>query len=219
MTTNKKITLLCLSLVNLTAYLTMSIIAPFFPYEANMKGMRSSLAGFVFSVYAFVMMVSSPFLGKILPTVGAKFMLLSGIWFAGCSNVLFGVLEYVNDATMFTVLCFVVRAVGAFGAASFSTASYTYVIHLFPDNVGLAFGLTETCVGVGMSLGPAVGGLLYGLGGYGLPFYVLGSFVLATGPLCWMFVDAIDSEYAYNPLKLHDLMLSSRVNKRLFSNR
>lgn len=160
-----------------------------------MKGMRSSLAGFVFSVYAFVMMVSSPFLGKILPSVGAKFMLLGGIWLAGWCNVLFGVLEYVNDPTMFTVLCFVVRAVGAFGAASFSTASYTYVIHLFPDNVGLAFGLTETCVGVGMSLGPAVGGLLYGIGGYGLPFYVLGSFVLATGPLCYLFVDHIDSEF------------------------
>lgn len=195
MTNNPKITLLCLSLVNLTAYLTMSIIAPFFPYEASVKGMRNSWAGFVFSVYAFVMMISSPFLGKILPTVGAKFMLLSGIWFAGWSNVLFGVLEYVSDVTMFTLLCFVVRAVGAFGAASFSTASYTYIIHLFPDNVGLAFGLTETCVGVGMSLGPAVGGLLYGLGGYGLPFYVLGSFVLATGPLCYIFVDHIERKY------------------------
>lgn len=194
MTKHPKITLLCLSMVNLTAYLTMSIIAPFFPYEASIKGMRESLAGFVFSVYALVMMISSPLLGKLLPVVGVKFMLLSGIWFSGWSNVLFGVLEDVNDTTMFTVLCFVVRAVGAFGAASFSTASYTYIIHLFPENVGLAFGLTETCVGIGMSLGPAVGGLLYGLGGYSLPFYVLGSFILATGPLCMIFVEPLESK-------------------------
>lgn len=195
MTKNPKVTLLCLSLVNLTAYLTMSIIAPFFPYEASVKGMRESLAGFVFSVYAFVMMVSSPLLGKLLPVVGVKFMLLSGIWFSGWSNVLFGVLEDVHDTTTFTVLCFVVRAVGAFGAASFSTASYTYIIHLFPENVGLAFGLTETCVGIGMSLGPAVGGLLYGIGGYSLPFYVLGSFILATGPLCMFFVQPLESKF------------------------
>lgn len=195
-----KITLLCLSLVNLTAYLTMSIIAPFFPYEASLKGMRESAAGFVFSVYALVMMICSPLLGKVLPYVGVKFMLISGIWFAGWSNILFGVLDYVEDPYTFSVLCFVVRGVGAFGAASFSTASYTYIIQLFPDNVGFAFGLTETCVGVGMSLGPAVGGLLYGLGGYGLPFYVLGTFVLATAPLCMYFVDPIDRKsFLFSP--------------------
>ena len=68
------------------------------------------------------------------------------------------------------------------------TASYTYIIQLFPDNVGLAFGITETCIGVGMSIGPAVGGLLYSIGGYGLPFYVLGAFVLLNLPISWYFV-------------------------------
>lgn len=195
---SKKIILLCLSLVNFTAYLTMSIIAPFFPYEASVKGMRESLAGFVFSVYALVMMIASPMLGKILPIVGVKFMLISGIWMCGWSNVLFGVLGYANDPTYFTILCFVVRAISALGAASFSTASYTYIIHLFPEKVGIAFGLTETCVGIGMSLGPAIGGLLYGIGGYSLPFYVLGSFVLATGPLCMYFVESIEGKLLIN---------------------
>lgn len=159
--------------------------------------MRESAAGFVFSVYALVMMIASPLLGKVLPVIGVKFMLLSGIWFAGWSNILFGFLDHVQDPTSFSVLCFVVRSVGAFGAASFSTASYTYIIQLFPDNVGLAFGLTETCVGIGMSLGPAVGGLLYGLGGYSLPFYVLGSFILATGPLCAYFVAPIEGQFGF----------------------
>lgn len=48
---SKKMTLFALSMVNLTAYLTMSIIAPFFPYEASLKGMSGTSAGFVFSVY------------------------------------------------------------------------------------------------------------------------------------------------------------------------
>jgi len=74
------------------------------------------------------------------------------------------------------------------------TASYTYIIQLFPDNVGLAFGITETCIGVGMSIGPAVGGLLYGIGGYGLPFYVLGAFVLLNLPISWYFVKPVSEE-------------------------
>lgn len=60
---SKKLTLFALSLVNLTAYLTMSIIAPFFPFEAAQKGMSPTLSGFVFSVYALVMMIASPLLG------------------------------------------------------------------------------------------------------------------------------------------------------------
>lgn len=36
---------------------------------------------------------------------------------------------------MFAVFCFIVRGVEAIGAGAFSTASFIYVIHLFPDNV------------------------------------------------------------------------------------
>ncbi|KAI1298155.1 MFS-type transporter SLC18B1 [Halotydeus destructor] len=196
---SRKMTLFALSMVNLTAYLTMSIIAPFFPYEASLKGMTSAYAGFVFSVYALVMMVASPILGSVLPLVGIKFMLLAGIWFNGWANILFGVLVYIDDTTTFTWMCFLVRGVAAFGAACFSTASYTYIIQLFPENVGLAFGLTETCVGIGMSMGPAVGGLLYGLGGYQLPFYILGTFVLLNIFTCYYYVKPLEGSHLKRP--------------------
>lgn len=48
---------------------SMSIIAPFFPYEASAKGISESVYGLVFSIHAFVVMVFSPLLG---------------IWFANC---------------------------------------------------------------------------------------------------------------------------------------
>jgi len=37
---------------------------------------------------------------------------------------------------VFTIYCFVVRFFEAIGAAAFSTASYTYIAKLFPDNIG-----------------------------------------------------------------------------------
>lgn len=45
-----------------------------------------------------------------------------------------------------------------------------------------------------MSLGPAVGGFLYSAGGYGLPFYVLGGFVLLNLPVCWFLVKPLDGK-------------------------
>ncbi|XP_047492541.1 MFS-type transporter SLC18B1-like [Penaeus chinensis] len=44
-------------------------------------------------------------------------------------------------------------------------------------------GMLETAVGVGMCVGPAVGVWLYSLGGFCLPFYGLGSFILLTVPV------------------------------------
>lgn len=41
----------------------------------------------------------------------------------------------------------------------------------------------ETCFGLGLIAGPTVGGTLYSLGGYYLPFVVLGTFLLITAIL------------------------------------
>lgn len=46
-----------------------------------------------------------------------------------------------------------------------------------------------------MSLGPAIGGGLYGLGGYGLPFYVLGLVMLLNLPLCWFLIKPVKGNW------------------------
>ncbi|XP_064480850.1 MFS-type transporter SLC18B1-like [Ornithodoros turicata] len=182
----QKTTLFCLCLVNFTSYLSYSVIAPFYPQEASLKGMREATSGFVFSVYALTMMAFSPIFGKLVPLVGTKTIFYGGIFFAGAANTMFGLLNMVDDTLLFTVLSFVVRIFEAVGAAAFGTASYTIVLNLYPDHISTVFGIIETCVGIGMSLGPAIGGVLYSAGGFGLPFYILGSCVLTTLPVSWM---------------------------------
>lgn len=184
-TRQQKLIAFCLCLVDFTSFLSMSIIAPFFPREAASKGMREAVSGFVFSIYALIVMLTSPIFGKLLPTVGARFMFQSGVFFCGVCNILFGLLDKVNGEVEFTVLCFVVRSFEALGAAAFCTASCTILIDQFPDDIGTVFGFTETCIGIGMSIGPAIGGALYSVGGFGLPFFTLGVFVVLTSPICW----------------------------------
>lgn len=191
-TWEKKKVVFCLCIVDFTAFLSMSIIAPFFPREAALKGMREAVSGFVFSIYALVIVICSPLLGKIQPHVGAKFMFLCGIVFCGACNILFGLLDQVNGEVEFAVLCFIVRSFEALGAAAFCTASCTILIDQFPDHIGTVFGFTETCIGIGMSIGPAIGGALYAAGGFGLPFFTLGGFVLLIVPLCWYLLRNVD---------------------------
>ncbi|GAB6030220.1 hypothetical protein CHUAL_005895 [Chamberlinius hualienensis] len=176
-TRRQNLTLICLALINFGSYLSMSIIAPFFPVEAELKGMSMSVTGYVFSVYALVMFAVSPIIGKLIPHIGVKFTFVSGIFLAAGCNILFGALNYVNDTALFTGLCFLLRGFEAVGSASFFTAACTIVAENFRDDVGSAYGLMETFMGIGMTAGPALGSALYSLGGYQLPFYTLADVV------------------------------------------
>lgn len=70
-------------------------------------------------------------------------------------------LSLIEDSLQFTILCFVVRGFEALGASAYSTASYVFVVNAFPDSIGSVLGILETFIGLGMSVGPAIGGFLY----------------------------------------------------------
>lgn len=186
----QKLVLTSLVLVDFISFCSMSIMAPFFPKEASEKGMSESLSGLVFGFYALVIFISSPFLGKILPVVGARFLFMVGMFLSGGCSILFGALIHIVNQNTFVVFCFLVRGIEALGASAFTTASYVFVAQIFPENIGAVMGILETFVGLGMSTGPAIGGLLYSLGGFGLPFYSLGVIMVAFVPINFFLLPA-----------------------------
>nr|XP_023024252.1 MFS-type transporter SLC18B1-like [Leptinotarsa decemlineata] len=179
----QKVCLAILAAAEFTSFCSMSIMAPFYPQEAANKGMSESMAGFVFGYYALIIFLSSPFFGKILPKVGAKFLFIAGMFSSGVCSIGFGTLHYIEEYTWFTVASFVVRGVEALGASAYSTAGYVIIVNIFPENAGTVRGILETFVGLGMSAGPGIGGLLYAVGGFGLPFYVMGIIMICITPL------------------------------------
>lgn len=93
---------------------------------------------------------------------------------------------------MFFALCVSIRIAESFGTCCHSTASYTYVMKLFPDSIGLVFGLTETAVGLGLILGPAIGSFLFHFGNYTLPFYFFSIVMLLCFPFNLYFLENIN---------------------------
>lgn len=45
-------------------------------------------------------------------------------------------LAYIENIPTFTTYCFVVRGMEALGASAYATASYVFVVDIFPDNIG-----------------------------------------------------------------------------------
>eukprot|EP00742_Colponemidia_sp_Colp-10_P002743 GILJ01002933.1.p1 GENE.GILJ01002933.1~~GILJ01002933.1.p1 ORF type:complete len:469 (+),score=58.53 GILJ01002933.1:38-1444(+) len=167
-----------------------SIIAPFFPQQAEQLGISVTIIGAIFSVFHVVVFTSSLVIGPRIARWGRKKFLVVGILIEGIAMALLGVLYCIKDRIAFIVLAFVLRAVQGFGSACSGTASFAIVAAEFPDRAGIVLGTLETFGGVGLMLGRPLGGLLYEAGGFILPFIIMGALSICMIPVFVRYVPA-----------------------------
>lgn len=192
LSTQQKLFLFGLGGVNLFTGCVLAVMIPFFPLEAAIRGVSSTVVGAVFSCFALTQLLAYPFMGRIIPVFGATRVMNWGLALTGTSTIAFGALNLIPNTQVFISACFLMRIIEAVGASALSTAVYTIVANTFDTSTGLAIGLLETMTGVGISLGPALGGVLYNAGGYGTPFYVLGSILITMAIINLTILPSID---------------------------
>ncbi|XP_042900599.1 MFS-type transporter SLC18B1 isoform X2 [Parasteatoda tepidariorum] len=88
------------------------------------------------------------------------------------------VLDFVKKSGEFIALAFVVRTCEGVAASCIRIAAGTIVASQFQENVGATYAILEMCLGVANILGPVLGGALYELGGFQLPFFCIGTVIL-----------------------------------------
>lgn len=169
--------------MNLGCMMSYSILGPFFPKEAEKKGASNTVIGMIFGCYALFELLASLFFGKYLVQIGAKFMFVSGMFVSGGVTILFGLLDQVPDGPVFIALCFLVRIADAISFAAAITASFSILAKAFPNHVATVLGSLEVFSGLGLVLGPPLGGFLYQSFGYEVPFILLGCIILLMVPL------------------------------------
>ncbi|XP_078362700.1 uncharacterized protein LOC144646870 [Oculina patagonica] len=180
----RKVTILAsLCLDSVFSYEALSMIAPFYPHEAEVRGVSTAVVGLIFGTYPFMVFIFAPICGLLIAKYGPNRVLLFGMFSGGTSLITFIFCAWISSSTEFVVLSFLLRALSAFGGAASETAVMSIVIEEFPDRLGMASGLIETFVGVGFSLGPVLGGFLYTVGGFHLPFVVIGCSMIAVIPV------------------------------------
>ncbi|XP_076325869.1 MFS-type transporter SLC18B1-like isoform X2 [Tachypleus tridentatus] len=130
----------------------------------------------------------APFFPELVLYVTPKFIVVSGTFIAGCCSLLFGTLNRSPPGTPFIALAFILRSVKAVGAAAIFTVGYTIVGAEFDKRRATAFASIELSYGFGTAIGPAVGGLLYEIGGYMVPFFVLGGILMTLTLILFLYL-------------------------------
>ncbi len=178
------------AIADFSSAICVSLQAPFYPKEAERKGATPAEYGLVFGIFELTVFIVSPLLGKNLGRFGVKRVFNIGILTTGTCSILFGLLDKIPDGTTFIALSFVIRTLEAVGNSGFLTASFSIIAKEFPDRVATMFATLETFFGIGLIVGPTVGGALYQAGGYSLPFAALGGLLMSVALMTYFVLPA-----------------------------
>eukprot|EP00457_Paulinella_chromatophora_P004966 gb/GEZN01004979.1/.p1 GENE.gb/GEZN01004979.1/~~gb/GEZN01004979.1/.p1 ORF type:complete len:440 (+),score=39.63 gb/GEZN01004979.1/:290-1609(+) len=161
--------------------MSFSILAPFFPQEAEKKGTSLLWTGIIFGIFNVAVLVVSPFAPRILQYQGSNRVVVGGMICEAGFQIGFALVDVLHG-NVFTGVCVVMRVLQGMASCMTQTGVLALIISSAesPDEVGFLFGMMEACGGVGLLFGPMVGGYAYAYTGYRGPFFLLGSVILVS---------------------------------------
>jgi DHA1 family multidrug resistance protein-like MFS transporter len=156
-----------------------SSIFPFLPLYVKELGSTTGLsiellAGLVYSMQAFSMMIASPIWGTLADRHGRKLMVERAMF---GSAIILLLMAFVRSAEELILLRTVQGLVtGVVGAANALVASEAP-----RERSGYAMGLLQMGLGTGIAFGPLIGGALADAFSYAIVFYVTGALLFLAG--------------------------------------
>lgn len=166
-----------LAILFVTLFLVMTgfgIIIPALPYQTlDLQG-DARTVGFLMASYSVMNVLCAPIWGRISDRIGRKPVLLVGILGLGASFIAFGLGSTLPQLFAARI------AGGMLGAAALPTAmAYAGDIST-PEGRAKAIGILGAGLGLGMVVGPALGGVA-GHWGHHVPFFAAGGLAILTG--------------------------------------
>ncbi len=174
-------TLYIIFIAQILTAIGFSSIFPFLPLYVESLGSSSGLsieflAGLVFSAQAFCMMLASPIWGAIADRYGRKLMVQRAC-FGGV--VIIFLMAFVRSAEQLVLL----RAIQGLITGSVAASSALIAAEAPRAKTGYALGLLQTGLGIGIALGPLIGGAIADSFGYSAAFYITAALLLVSGIL------------------------------------
>ncbi|XP_065194373.1 MFS-type transporter SLC18B1-like [Sycon ciliatum] len=200
------IILLLVAINNTIVWTAIGLMMPFFGREALNKVPSASFAnhfaiGLIISIATLVEFLAAPIFAKDIVNVGSKLMLVMSTFEISAMIFLFSFVGKIESWSIFLAMCLSIRLVQGISTAANFVSSFSLLVGAFPESNGLVNGVLRCANGVGYAIGPALGGVLYDVGGFALPFYVVSGVLGINLVLLVMFLPSIETELSSVKLK------------------
>ncbi|HEY1299960.1 MAG TPA: MFS transporter [Stellaceae bacterium] len=156
-------------------YLIYGLLIPLTPYSPARATGEQEL-GLLYAAYSLGVLAATPFFGFLGDRIGYRRPLIGGVALSAAALVLFWL------APHFHLLLLARLFQGAASAASW-TAGLALIAEHYPNERVEMMGFALMGSTAGSLLGPVIGGALYEVGGYGLPFLVTGGLMAIDAAL------------------------------------
>ncbi|MFN0071742.1 MAG: MFS transporter [Chloroflexota bacterium] len=164
--------------------LLYTMVVPILPLYASSLGASTTAISVLFVVYSVALLIVTPFVGGLSDRIGRRQPMLVGLVGLALATMLFA---FATDYTQLVLA----RLLQGVAAAITWSAGLAMIADAFDsESRGWAMGVAMAGVSAGSLLGPPVGGLLYELGGYQLPFLVATALVLLDGVVRFILIEA-----------------------------
>jgi MFS transporter, DHA1 family, tetracycline resistance protein len=165
-----------LFLVSVIDILGFGILIPLVPYMADRFGAAPAVITALFGSYSLCQLLAAPFWGRLSDRFGRRPILISSLAGACVSYLILGLADGLG-------WLFASRILGGFMAGNIAAAfAYASDVSL-PERRAASLGMVGAAIGIGFTLGPAIGGLLAG-NDLRAASFVLPAIVSASLSLC-----------------------------------
>ena len=155
-----------------------SIVAPLFPVLGKDFSISEALLGWIISTYAITNCITTPFIPKLCKRFSRIKLLYFATFFEATCTLLYSFLEKIPSLTLFLIIVFSLRIIHGIFASFIITLVYSLTCSLSDEEeVKSNLGYIEVGMSLGSSAGPLFVSIFYKIGGYKLPFLILGLFL------------------------------------------
>ena len=176
-----------------------SLIAPLFPPLCKEKGISNETCSLIIAIISITEMLTTFFCPYLTKKFGQIKMMLIGLYGQTLAVFFFGFMVFIPNNFLFLTAAFANRLFQGFCNSLVNCISFSIIALLTTsqEEIEVAMGYMELSWGIGLTVGPGVIGLFFDLGGYCLPYIIIG-FITYSGV------------YFFKTIPQEDLMSKSR---------
>eukprot|EP01064_Diplonema_japonicum_P011563 TRINITY_DN1897_c3_g1_i1.p1 TRINITY_DN1897_c3_g1~~TRINITY_DN1897_c3_g1_i1.p1 ORF type:complete len:507 (+),score=69.86 TRINITY_DN1897_c3_g1_i1:102-1523(+) len=168
------------------AYVNVGAPIPFLADALKDKGVGQTAIGAAYAMHPMGIVAAQFFTVFLEKRYGTRIMHSGGFLLAGaCTLVMAFSLDITTDPTRLAGVVIAIRFLTGLGEGITDNAIISMYQVNFHDVMGQVLGISEGVIGLGLAVGPLIGGVLYHVGGFRLPLIVVSIpffVVSAVGP-------------------------------------
>ena len=173
-----KKSIILLIFMNMFSAMGYSIVAPLFPVLGKDFEISEALLGCIISTFAITNCITTPFVPKLCKRFSRIRLLYFATFFEATCTLSYSFLENIPSLSLFLIIVFSLRIIHGIFASFIITLVYSLACSLSDeDEIKSNLGYIEIGMSLGSSAGPLFVSIFYKIGGYKLPFLLLGLFL------------------------------------------